>query len=171
MQAADQVTVSWISEPCALIAENGVVEGAMEDGVLHIKLLNWSVTGNSSSKQCVDGGWFHNQAESLIVDDPRAVSETPKDPTGFVAIKRPIGTKLMCENPLTGDDVGATGTGDKLPGPIAHQSPILVLHSRANWGLQAQHVQRSGSGMVSMETSKQRGLGDQEAPGCPPWPE
>jgi hypothetical protein len=48
---------------------------------------------------------------------------------GFVAIRRPIVTKLMRENPLAGDDVGATEPDDKLLGPIAHQSPILILHS------------------------------------------
>jgi hypothetical protein len=37
MQAADQVGVNWISEPCGLTAENGLIEGAVEEGVLHIK--------------------------------------------------------------------------------------------------------------------------------------
>jgi hypothetical protein len=42
----------------------------MEEGVVHIKLLNWPITGDSSSKHHADGGWFHNQVESLIVVDP-----------------------------------------------------------------------------------------------------
>jgi hypothetical protein len=109
--------VSWISEPCGLTAENGHAEGVVEEGVLHIKLLNWPVVENSNSKHRADGGQFHNRAESLVVVDPRALSETPEDPTGFVAIKRPIDTKLVRENPLA---VGATGSGDKLPCPIAH---------------------------------------------------
>jgi hypothetical protein len=29
--------------------------------------------------------------------------------------------KLVREDPLAADDVGATGSGDMLPGPIAHQ--------------------------------------------------
>jgi hypothetical protein len=107
----------------------------VEEGVLHIKLLNWSVAGDNSSKHRVDNGRFHNRAESLVVVDPRMLGETPKDQVGFVAIKRPIGTKLVCENPLAGDDVGATGPGDKLSGLIAHQSPVLVLHSRAPFGV------------------------------------
>jgi hypothetical protein len=94
-------------------------------------LLNWPVARDSSSKHHANGGRFHNRAESLVVVDPRALSETPEDPAGFVAIKRPIGTKLVRENPLAGDDVGATGSGDKLSDPIAHQSPVLVLHSHA----------------------------------------
>jgi hypothetical protein len=131
MQATDQVRASLISEPYGVTVENGLTEGAMEEGVLHIKLLNWPVMGDSSSKHREDGGRFHNRAESLIVVDPRALSETPEDPTDFVAIKRPIDMKLVRENPIASDDVGVMGPGDKLPGPIAHQSPILVLHSRA----------------------------------------
>jgi hypothetical protein len=40
MQAADQVGMSWISEPCGLTAENGLAEGTVQEHVLHIKLLN-----------------------------------------------------------------------------------------------------------------------------------
>jgi hypothetical protein len=43
--------------------------------------------------------------------------------------------KLVREDPLVGDDVGATGPGDKLPGPIAHQGPIFVLHGRVPIGI------------------------------------
>jgi hypothetical protein len=128
MQTADQVGVSWISEPYGLTAENGLAEGVVEEGVLHIKLLNWPVTGDSSSKHHADGEWFHNWAESLIIVDLRALSETPEDPTGFVAIKRPIGMKLVHENPLAGDDVGAKGPGDKLcntPGGIVAATVYL----------------------------------------------
>jgi hypothetical protein len=57
--------------------------------------------------------------------------ETPDDPASLVAIKGTVGAKLVREDPLASDDVGAMGLGDKLPGPIAHQGPILVLHSSA----------------------------------------
>jgi hypothetical protein len=40
MQAADQVRVSWIHEPYGMTAENNLAEGVMEEGVLHIELLN-----------------------------------------------------------------------------------------------------------------------------------
>jgi hypothetical protein len=49
----------------------------MEEGVLHIELLNWPVVGDNNSEHRVNGGRFHNRAESLIVVDPRALSETP----------------------------------------------------------------------------------------------
>jgi hypothetical protein len=47
------------------------------------------------------------QAKSLIVVDPGVLSETPKDPTSLIAIKCPISAKLVREEPLAGDDVGA----------------------------------------------------------------
>jgi hypothetical protein len=75
----------------------------------------------------VDGGRFHNQVESLIVVNPGVLSETPEDPTSLVAIKGPIRAKLVCEDPLVSDDVGVTGLGDKLPGPIACAAQIRHL--------------------------------------------
>jgi hypothetical protein len=57
---AEQVGVSWIYEPCELTAENSLAEGAMEEGILHIKLLNCPVTGDSNSEHRANSGRFHN---------------------------------------------------------------------------------------------------------------
>jgi hypothetical protein len=32
----------------------------MEEGILHIKLLNWPVVGDSNSEDHANGGRFHN---------------------------------------------------------------------------------------------------------------
>jgi hypothetical protein len=114
LQATDQVWVSRISEPCGLTVENSLAEGVVEEDVLHIELLNWPVMGDSNSEHRVNGGRFHNRAESLIVVDPRVLSETPKDPASLVAIKGPVGMKFVREDPLAGDDVGAMGPGEAL---------------------------------------------------------
>jgi hypothetical protein len=74
---------------------------------------------------------FHNRAESLIVVHPGVLSEAPENPASLVAVESPIREELVCEDPLVGDDVGAAGLGNKFPCPIAHQGPILLLHSRA----------------------------------------
>jgi hypothetical protein len=124
MQAADQVRVSWIIKPYGLTAKNSLAEGVMEEGVLHIELLNWLVAGDNNSEHRVNGGQFHNRAESLIVVDPGALSETPEDPASLVAIKGPVGTKLMREDPL------------------AHQGLVLVLHSRAPIGVDKRSTYR-----------------------------
>jgi hypothetical protein len=94
----------------------------MEEGIFHVELLNEPVTGDSS-------GQFYNQAESLIIVDSRALSETLKDPMGLVSIKGPISTDLLCEDPLAGDNVGALRSGNQLPGPIVDQGSVLFLHS------------------------------------------
>jgi hypothetical protein len=69
-------------------------------------LLNWPVTGDNSGEHHANSGWFYNRAESLIVVDSGELSETPKDPTDLVAIKGPISTEFVREDPLTGDNVG-----------------------------------------------------------------
>jgi hypothetical protein len=56
VQTAYQVGVSWISEPCGLIVENDLDKGVMQEGVLHIELLNWLVVGDSNSEHHANGG-------------------------------------------------------------------------------------------------------------------
>jgi hypothetical protein len=34
------------------------------------------------------------------------------------------------KDPLVSDDVGAMGLGQMFPCPIAHQGPVLLIHSR-----------------------------------------
>jgi hypothetical protein len=75
----------------------------------------------SNSEHHADGARFHNRTESLIVFDPKALTETPEDLTSLVVIKGLVSVKLVREDPLVGDDVGGTRPGDKLPCPIAHQ--------------------------------------------------
>jgi hypothetical protein len=114
----------------------------MEEGVLHIELLNWPVAEDSNSDHRANGGRFHNRAKSHIVVDPGALCETPEDPASLVAIKGPVGVKLVREDPLAGDDVRAMGPGNKLPIPIAHQGLVLILHSRAPIGVSKRSTYR-----------------------------
>ena len=107
----------------------------MEEGIFHVELLNGPVTGDSNGEHRVNSGRFYNRAESLIVVDSGALSETPKDPTGLIAIKGPVSTELVREDPLTGDNVGALRSGNQLPGPIADQGSVLFLHSRTPMGI------------------------------------
>jgi hypothetical protein len=107
----------------------------VEEGIFHIELLNGPVTGDSSGEHRANSGRFYNRAESFIVVDSGALSETPNDPTGFVAIKGPVSTELVCEDPLAGDNIGALRSGNQLSGPIADQGSILFLHSRTPMGI------------------------------------
>jgi hypothetical protein len=107
----------------------------MEEGILHIELLNWTVMGDSSGEHHKHGGRFHNRAENLVVVDSGALSETSKDPVSLVAIEISISAELVHEDPFVGDDVGALRSWNKVPGPITHQGPVLILHCHTPIGI------------------------------------
>jgi hypothetical protein len=130
-----QVGVGWIDETRGLLIVDSLSEGAMEEDILHIELLNQPVMGDSSGEHCVYNGQFHNRAKSLLVVDSGALSETPKDPASLVAIKGPVSVKLVCEDPFASDDVGALRSWNKVTCPITHQGPVPILHSRAPIGI------------------------------------
>jgi hypothetical protein len=58
VQATDQVSVSWISEPYGLTIESSLAEFVVEEGVLHIELLHRLVAGDSNSQHHANGGDF-----------------------------------------------------------------------------------------------------------------
>jgi hypothetical protein len=131
----NQVGVSWIGETRGLAAVDSLSEGVIEEGILHIELLNRPVMGDSSDEHRAHGGLFHNRTESLVVVDSGALSETPKDPASLVAIEGPVSAELVREDPFAGDDVGALRSWNKISGPITHQGPVLILHSHAPIGI------------------------------------
>jgi hypothetical protein len=131
----NQVRVSWIGETHGLIAVDSLSEGAMEEGIFHIELLNRTVMGDSSGEHRTHGGRFHNRDESLIVVDSGVLSETPKDPASLVAIEGPVSAELVCQEPFASDDVGALRSWNKVTCPITHQGPVLILHNRAPSGI------------------------------------
>jgi hypothetical protein len=131
----NQVGVSWIGKTHELAAVDSLSEGAMEEGILHIELLNRPIMGDSCGEHRANGGQFHNRAESLVIVDSGTLSETSKDPTRLLAIKGPVSAKLVREDPFASDDVGALRSWNKVPCPITHQGPVLILHSRAPIGI------------------------------------
>jgi hypothetical protein len=125
----NQTGVSWIGETRGLAAIDSLNKGAMEEGILHIELLHRPVMGDSSGEHREHGGRFHNRAESLIVVNSGALSETLKDPASLVAIEGPVSAELVREDPFASHDVGSLRSWNKVPGPITHQGPVLILHS------------------------------------------
>jgi hypothetical protein len=116
----------------------------MEEGIFHVELLNGPVMGESSGDHRANSGRFYNRAEGLIVVNSGALSETPKDPTGVVAIKGPISMELVREDPLTSDNVGALRSGNQLTGPIIDQGSVLFLHSRTLMGIDKRNMSGGG---------------------------
>jgi hypothetical protein len=107
----------------------------VKEDIFHVELLNGSVTGDNSGEHRVNSSRFYNRAESFVIVDSEALSETPNDPTGLVAIKGPVSTELVREDPLTGDNVGVLRLENQLPCPIANQGVVLFLHSRTPMGI------------------------------------
>jgi hypothetical protein len=130
VQATDQVRVSKVDEAHGLAAEDRLGESVVEEDIFYVELLNGPGTGDSSSEHHANSGQFYNWAEGLVVVNSGALSETPMDPTGLVAIKGSVSTKLVREDPLDGDNVGDLRSGNQLPCPIADQGPVFILHSR-----------------------------------------
>ena len=75
---------SWLS------AVDSLSQGTMEERIVDIQLMNRPVLVKSQAEDSADGGRLHNGTESLVEVDARALSESAKDPTRFVALKRTI---------------------------------------------------------------------------------
>jgi hypothetical protein len=56
----NQIGVNWIGETRGLTVVDSLSEGAMEEGILYIKLLNQPIMGDSSGEHHAHGGRFHN---------------------------------------------------------------------------------------------------------------
>jgi hypothetical protein len=141
----DQVRVNRVGEAHGLAAEYCLRESDMEEDIFYVELLNWPVTRGSCGEHRANSDRFYNRAESLIVVDSGALSETPKDPTGLVAIKGPVSTKIVREDPLASDNVRALRSGNQLQGPTADQGFVLFLHSRTLMGISKRSTSGAGN--------------------------
>jgi hypothetical protein len=63
---------------------------------------------------------------------------------GPVAIKGPVNTELVREDPLAGDNIGALRSGNQLSGPIANQGSVLFFHSRMPMGIGKRSTSEGG---------------------------
>jgi hypothetical protein len=70
-----------------------------------------------------------NRAEELIIVDTGLLGEAMKDSMSFVPLRRVIGVELLLENSFAGDDVGANGLKDKIPGVVGDQGSKFLFHS------------------------------------------
>jgi hypothetical protein len=87
--------LGWIGEAYRLTTEDSLAESVVEEGVLHIELLNRSIAGGSNGEHRAGGGRLHNRAKSLVVVNLGALCETLEDLASLVAIERPVRKKLV----------------------------------------------------------------------------
>jgi hypothetical protein len=130
----DQVRVSRVGEARGLAAEDRLGESAVKEGIFYVELLNGPGTGDSRGEHHVNSDQFYNRAEGLVIVDSGALSETLKDPTGLLAIKGPVSTELVCEDPLAGDNVGVLRSGTSSQVPLLISAPYSSSIAARQWG-------------------------------------
>ena len=101
----------------------------MREGILHIQLMNGPAPRECQRENSPDNGGLDDRAESLCKIHTRALSETSKHPTRFVALQSPVGVELVLEDPRVGDDIGSRRTRHKIPSVVLHQSIMFFYHS------------------------------------------
>jgi hypothetical protein len=67
----------------------------MKEGVLDIELMDRPVPGEGEGEDDADGGELDDGAEGVVVVHTGALGETPKDPTGKVAVEGAIRSQLV----------------------------------------------------------------------------
>jgi hypothetical protein len=120
-----------VNKSSRLAKVDGLRDGAVQERILHIKLMNRSGVGDGQRVYGVDRGWFDHQVEGPIVVDAGSLDEATKDPTSFVSFQRAVGVELVLENSFAGDDVGANRVKDKILGVVGDQGSKLFFHGAA----------------------------------------
>jgi hypothetical protein len=131
VEEADAIRLHRINKSSRLTTVDGLREGAMQERILHIKLMNRSGTGDDQGEHGVDRGRLDNRDESVIVVDAGPLGEVEKDPRSLVSFQRAVGVELVLENPFTDDDIGANGARDNIPGVVDDQGNKLFFHGVA----------------------------------------
>jgi hypothetical protein len=90
--------------------------------------MNRSGAGDNQGEDGADRGYLDHRAEGLIVVDAESLGEDAKNPTSLVPFQGAIGIELVLENSLAGDDVGANGARDKIPGVVGDQGSKFFFH-------------------------------------------
>jgi hypothetical protein len=109
VELANMIRQGRINKACGLLAVHGFRQGAMEEGVLDIELMNGPVPGVSQSEDSTNGGGLDDGTECLVVINTWALREAAKNPAHLVSVKGAIGMELVPKNPLPGNNVCLTG--------------------------------------------------------------
>jgi hypothetical protein len=91
--------------------------------------MNRPGAGDGQGEDGADRGRLDHRAEGLIVVNAGSLGEAVKNPASLVPFQGAVGIKLVLKNSLTGDDVGANGARDKIPGVVGDQGSKFFFHS------------------------------------------
>jgi hypothetical protein len=93
--------------------------------------MNRPGAGEGQGEDGADHGRLNHRVEGLIVVDAGSLGEAAKNPVSLVPFQGAVGIELVLENPLAGDDVGANGARDKIPGVVHDQGSKFFFHGMA----------------------------------------
>ena len=110
VQATNKIRTGAINKTSRLHIINRLVEGAMQESIIDIKLMNRPIMRESNCEHCANGSRLDHGTEGLIKINSKTLSETSKNPTSLLSLKRTISTILMAINPLVGHNIGSRGT-------------------------------------------------------------
>jgi hypothetical protein len=111
-----------------LLTVDCLVEMAVEEGVLHVQLLDRPGARDGDVENSPDGGWFDDWTEHLVVVDVVPLREPSNDPPGLMASQGAVSTELVLEDSLAGDDVGTRRSRNNTPGAIVDKRLVLISH-------------------------------------------
>jgi hypothetical protein len=114
-----------------LLAVDNLVESAMEEGILDVKLTDGPGARDSNVEDKPNGGGLDDGAESLIVVDAGTLEEAAKNPARLAPSQGAVGVKLVMKDPLAGDHVGAGRARHERPCVVVDEGLVLIGHSSA----------------------------------------
>jgi hypothetical protein len=128
VELADQVGLSRVDKPNRLGVVDRLRQGAVEEGVRHVELVDRPFLGQCQSQNSPDGGRLDHRTEGLVEVDPRALGEAPEHIAGLVPLQGPVGVQLQLKDPFPGDHVGTRGSRHQVPGVVGLESLVLRFH-------------------------------------------
>jgi len=126
---------SRINKPGGLGAVHRFGQNPVEEGVLHIKLMNRPVPGVSQGEDSANSCRLDDRAECLIIVNSRSLCKSAKDPASFVSVQRAIGVELMLEYPFPSDHICLRRPRNEIPSVVVRQSSKLIFHGLTPVGI------------------------------------
>jgi hypothetical protein len=120
-----------IDESGRLLAVDNLVESAIEEGILDVKLTDGLGAGDGDVEDKPNGGGLDDGAESLIVVDARTLGEAAENPARLAPSQGAVGVELVMKDPLVDDHVGAGRARHERPGVVVDKVLVLIGHSSA----------------------------------------
>jgi hypothetical protein len=89
--------MGFVDKAGGLAAIDSLRQGAVEEGILDVELMDRLVPGEGEGVVGADSGELDDGVEDLVVVHSGASGEAPKDPTSLVAVEGAVRGKLVAK--------------------------------------------------------------------------